>query len=82
MAQVVLGNAIASCEHPLVVEPGYEVMPRRRCARLCHLKNFSRISTRAPQPDLAGAARPGPGLFTENKSSEVNGPSSNSLHSR
>jgi hypothetical protein len=25
-AQVVLGNAIASCEHPLVVEPGYEVM--------------------------------------------------------
>jgi hypothetical protein len=26
MAQVVLGNAIASCEHPLVVEPGYEVM--------------------------------------------------------
>jgi hypothetical protein len=35
-----------------------------------------------PQPDLAGAARPGPGLFTENKSSEVNGPSSNSLRSR
>jgi hypothetical protein len=25
-AQVVLGNAIASCKHPLVVEPGYEVM--------------------------------------------------------
>jgi hypothetical protein len=32
--------------------------------------------------DLAGAARPGPGLFTENKSSEVNGPSNNSLRSR
>src|SRR4029077_12129721 len=25
-AQVVLGNAVASCEHPLVVKPGYEVM--------------------------------------------------------
>jgi hypothetical protein len=53
-------------------------------ARLCHLRNLSRTSTRAfrPQPDLAGASRSGLGLFTENKSSEVNGPSSNSLRSR
>ena len=44
--------------------------------RTCHVY--------VPNAHLPGicASRPGPGLFTENKSSEVNGPSNNSLRSR
>jgi hypothetical protein len=40
MAEVVLGNAVASCEHPLVVEPGYELLPLKD-------KRFNRDALRA-----------------------------------